>query len=289
MVNKLKNELKDYILITIGITLYSLAILVLLVPHKIIGGGATGLATVVYYLTDGLIPIGVGYAILNSVLLLLAIKLLGPKFGIKTIYAMGLLTLLLSVLQPIFSEPLLDDKFMSTIIAGIIAGIGISFAFTSGGSTGGTDIVIMIVRKYRNVSAGVLILYIDSGIILSSLAIGVGVEEITYAFVLMGIMAYTVDFMLVGKKQSAQLFIFTSEYEIVADKISMEIKRGVTVLEGKGWYSKESKKILFVVVPKRDATAVLRIAKSVDSRAFMTMNTVMGVYGEGFEGLQEIK
>ena len=285
----LKNEIKDYFFITLGCTIYGLTALSLLVPHKIIGGGATGLATIFYYLSQESLNIGVGFALINGLLLLFALKILGPKFGLKSLYGIVVLIVVLAVFQPYFNEPFLEDKFMSTIIAGMLVGLGIALSFNAGGSTGGTDIIVMIIRKFRNVSAGRMLLYIDTAIILCAISIGAGLEEITYGFVLMGIVAYTVDFILIGKKQSAQFFIISENHEEVAQRISEDVNRGVTLLSGEGWYSKHGKKVIFVVVPKKDALMVLRIVKQVDPKAFMTMNTVMGVFGEGFEHIQEIK
>ena len=182
-------------------------------------------------------------------------------------------------------SPLVDDKFLSAIIGGGLAGIAIGIAFTQGGSTGGTDIVAMMICKYRNISQGKVILFLDVIIIACSYFVVETdkIQTIIYGFVTMGICSYCIDLVLTGNKQSVQAFIFTSEPEKVAARIGNEMKRGVTLIKGTGWYTKREGDILMVVTHKRESQQILRIVKEVDPSAFMTMNMVMGAYGKGFE------
>lgn len=279
--------------------IYAVAALGFLVPHKIVGGGATGLSTIIYYLSGETVPVGIGYFLINILLVAIALKVLGPKFGIKTIFAIIIGSAFLSFLQPLFQlyfpNGIIDDKFMSAIIAGMLTGIGIAMALSEGGSTGGTDIVAMIVTKYRNVSPGKMIMYSDCGIIACSLLINLddgyqrAIQGVMYGYVMMGVVSYTVDFILTGKKQSAQLMIFTDKYEEVAERITQEVNHAVSVVDCKGWYTGLAKKMLIIVVRKNEAVDVLRIAKKVDPNVFMTMNTVMGVFGKGFDEVKGIK
>lgn len=285
----IKKELRSYLLIALGMLIYAVAALGFLVPHKIVGGGATGLSTIIYYLTDKAIPVGIGYGLINILLVGVALKVLGPKFGVKTVFAIIVGSTFLSVLQPLIPEAFVSDKFMSSVIAGMLTGIGIALALSEGGSTGGTDIVAMIVTKYRNVSPGKMIMYCDCLIIASSLFINFNIEGLMYGYVMMGVVSFTVDFVLTGKKQSAQLFIFTEKYDQVAERITQEVNHGVSVVDCKGWYSGQAKKMLIVVVRKNEAVDVLRIARQVDPNVFMTMNTVMGVFGKGFEEVKGVK
>lgn len=287
--NNLNKEIRSYVLIAFGMLIYAIAALGFLVPHKIVGGGATGMSTIIYYLSGKTIPVGVGYFIINIVLVGIALKVLGPKFGIKTIFAIIVGSAFLSILQPLIPEAFVSDKFMSSIIAGMLTGIGIAMALSEGGSTGGTDIVAMIVTKYRNVSPGKMIMYSDCGIIACSLLINFNLEGLMYGYVMMGVVSFTVDFVLTGKKQSAQLFIFTEKYQQVAEKITEQFVHGVTVVDCTGWYTGQAKKMLIIVVRKNEAIEVLRIAKRVDSNVFMTMNTVMGVFGKGFDEVKGVK
>lgn len=286
---KLSGEVKAYVLIACGMLIYAVAATGFLIPHKIVGGGATGMGTIIYYLSGETVPVGVSYLLINVVLLAFAIRFLGPKFGIKTIFAIAVGSIFLSVLQPLFPEALVSDKFMSAVIAGMLTGVGIAMALSQGGSTGGTDIVAMIVTQFRNVSPGKMIMYSDCGIIASSLLINFNIEGLMYGYVMMGVVSFTVDFVLTGKKQSAQLFIFTDKYDEVASRITQEVNRGVTVVDCHGWYTGQAKKMLVIVVRKNEALDVLKIAKQVDPDVFMTMNTVMGVFGRGFEEVKGVK
>lgn len=284
-----KKEVRSYLLITLGMLIYAVAATGFLVPNKIVGGGATGLSTIIYYLSGETVPVGVGYFLINIVLVAIGLKVLGPKFGIKTVFAIVVGSVFLSILQPLIPVAFVSDKFMSAIIAGMLTGLGIAIALSEGGSTGGTDIVAMVITKYKNVSPGKMIMYCDCGIIASSLLINFNIEGLMYGYVMMGVVSFTVDFVLTGKKQSAQLFIFTEKYDEVAERITQEVNHAVSVVDCMGWYTKQTKKMLIIVVRKNEAIDVLRIAKQVDPNVFMTMNTVMGVFGKGFEEVKGVK
>lgn len=286
---KIIEESKAYLIIGCGMLIYAIAATGFLIPHKIVGGGATGMGTIIFYLSGEKIPVGLSYFLINIGLLIFAIKMLGPKFGLKTIFAILVGSVFLSIMQPLFPTALVSDKFMSSIIAGMMTGLGIGMALSQGGSTGGTDIIAMIITKYRNVSPGKMIMYSDCGIIAASLLINFNIEGLMYGYVMMGVVSFTVDFVLTGKKQSAQLFIFTEKYNEVAERITQEVHRGVTVVDCHGWYTGQSKKILIIVVRRNEAIDVLKIAKQVDPNVFMTMNTVMGVFGKGFEEVKGVK
>ncbi|GHV69104.1 membrane protein [Bacteroidia bacterium] len=259
-------------------------------PHKIVGGGATGIATIIYYLSDEQIPIALSYITINALLIGVAVKILGPKFGVKAIFGIISCSLLLGLWQPLFADAIwVTDKFMSTIIAGIVNGVGIAMAISHGGSTGGTDIIALIITKFKNVSTGKVLMYCDAIIIVGTLTINPSIEGLMFGYVVMGVSTYVIDIVLSGLKQSAQLFIFTDKYEEVAANITHHFQRGVTVVDCVGWYTGQSKKMLIIVVRKSEAHEVLKIAKREDPNAFMTMNTVMGVFGKGFEEVKGVK
>ena len=287
-------ELKPYLTITVGMLIFSFAAVGFLVPHKIVGGGATGISTVLYYLFN--IPVGVGYFLVNVILLVIAVKVLGPKFGIKTVFAIIVGSIFLGILQPIMPVDgiLPDEKFMSTIIAAILVGIGIGIALSEGGSTGGTDVVAMLVSKYYNVTPGKILMLCDFCVIAMTLLIYDEVDReavgaMIYGYVMMAGVSFTVDYVLTGKTQSAQLLICTDKCEEVAKELSDRIDRGVTVIDARGWYTGQSKAVLLVVVRKYEASDVLRIAKQVDPGVFMTMAPVMGVYGKRFDEVKGLK
>jgi len=282
--DKFLKSFKAYAIITLGLFINALGWTAFLIPAKITGGGITGIATLIFYATE--IPVWIPYLIINSVLILISIKILGKSFGIKTIYATVVLTLFLSVLQGIIIEPIVTENFMSSVVGGIMAGAGIGIVFSQGGSTGGTDIIAMIINKYRNISPGKIILYADVLIISSSFLIFKSIEKIVYGYVTMAVTAYAIDLILTGAKRTVQLFIFSKMHEQIAEKVATKIHRGITMIDGTGWYSKQDSKILMILVKKQESNNLLRIIKDVDPDAFISVNNVMGVYGKGFDRIR---
>ena len=283
-------NIKTYVVIAFGLLLLSIAWTAFLLPHQIAGSGVTGIGAIVFYATG--IPMGYTYFAINLVLMVVALKILGAGFGIKTIYGIVLSAVLLTVLQPLIPTAVVQDKFMSAIIGGILCGAGLGVVFTQGGSTGGTDIIALVINKYRNISPGRIILLCDVVIICSSFVVlthlesAQRVETMVYGFVTMAIQAYTLDAILSGNKQSVQIFIFSRHFDTVADQITTKMRRGVTILDATGWYSKENQKVIITTVRKNEASDVYRIIKSIDETAFITVANVMGVYGKGFEELK---
>ena len=245
--NKIFKTTRSYSIIVFGLLMYSLSWTAFLIPHKITGGGVSGIGALIYYATG--FPMGYTYFLINIGLIFLAIKMLGANFGVKTVFGVIVGSILLSVLQAVIKQPVVDDKFMSTIIGGAIAGVGLGIVFTQGGSTGGTDIIAMIINKYRNISPGRVILMCDVFIIGSSFLVLLDldpakrIETIVYGYVAMAITAYSLDAVLSGSKQSLQVFVFSKQYQVIADRITSELNRGVTVIDGQGWFTKENQKV----------------------------------------------
>ena len=257
-----------------------------LIPSGIIGGGVSGIGTLIYIASEKTIQVGYSYFVINAFLILIALKILGGKFGIKTVYAIIVGSILLSVLPKLIPEPLVNEKFMAAIIGGALSGVGVGITISQGGSSGGTDIIAMIINKYKNISPGRIILYLDIFIIASSYIVFKDVPTIVYGYVVMSITAYAIDMVISGSKQSAQLFIISTEFEKIADEITGTMNRGVSVMDATGWYSKENKKILMVVVRKHEAPSIFKLVKEIDGNAFISMGSVMGVYGLGFEEIR---
>jgi len=288
---KILSEIRRYAIITFALLMMAFGWTAFLIPNHVLGGGVSGIATLIYYATG--LSTGISVFVINGILVLISLKVLGPSFGIKTVYSIAVSSLFFSLLQHYITDPMLagtmapfvDDKFLAALIGGGLAGIAIGIAFTQGGSTGGTDIVAMMVCKYRNISQGKVILICDIIIISCSYFVleSDKIQAIIYGFVVMGICSYCIDLVLTGNKQSVQAFIFTSKPEKVAERIGNEMHRGVTFIKGTGWYSKHEGDILMVVTHKRESQQILRIVKEEDPDAFMTMNMVMGAYGKGFE------
>jgi len=284
MNRRLAESIKDYIIITFGLSLFATGWLVFLIPAEITGGGISGLGAVLYFATG--IPVSITYLSVNVVLVLIAIKILGANSGVKTIYSILMLSLLFAVFPNVVKEPLVNDMFLSAVLGGMSCGIGLGVVFSRGGSTGGTDIFAMIVNKYRNISPGRIILYCDVIIIASSYIVFRSPEKLVYGYVSMWVVAYSLDSFLSGANRSAQMFIISKNYKNIADFINKEAIRGVTILEGKGWYTQEDTKIIMSVVRKKQTSQIFRKIKELDPEAFITMGSVMGVYGKGFDKIK---
>lgn len=276
--------IEDYVIITMGLLLYAVSWTLFILPAEITGGGVSGIGAVIYFATG--FPIGVTYFLVNIVLVAIALKVLGSGFGIKTIYSMAVITVALTVTQQLVKEPLIDDIFLSSVLGGGLAGVGLGIVFTRGGSTGGTDIIAAIVNKYRNISPGRVILYCDVLIIASSYLVLKSVDKLVYGYVAMAVTSYALDAVLSGANRSAQMLIFSRKYEEIADFINQQRYRGVTVIDGVGWYTKENVKVVISVVRKRETGAIFRKIKEIDPNAFISMGSVMGVYGQGFDQLK---
>jgi uncharacterized membrane-anchored protein YitT (DUF2179 family) len=284
MNQKLASSIKDYIIITFGLSLFATGWLVFLIPAQITGGGISGVGAVIYFATG--IPVSITYLSINFLLVLVAVKIMGANFGVKTIYSILMLSLLFAFFQNIVKKPLVDDMFLSAVLGGMAGGIGLGVVFSRGGSTGGTDIFAMIINKYRNISPGRIILYCDVIIIASSYFIFRSPAKLVYGYVSMWVVAYSLDSFLSGANKSAQMFIISKNYEKIADFINKEAIRGVTILDGTGWYSQENSKIIMSVVRKKETSQIFRKIKELDPEAFITMGSVMGVYGKGFDKLK---
>lgn len=281
---KIWNEVRSHLVIAFGLFLYVLAWTAFLIPNKIVGGGISGVASLIFFATK--FPIGISILLINAALLVVAIRIIGWKFAIRSIYGVAVLTVLFSVFQPLIHEAVIKDLFMATVIGGLLAGAGIGIVFSQGGSSGGTDIIVMAINKYKNISPGKLVMFTDVFIIASSYILFHSVERIVYGVVTLALTSYGIDFVLSGSRQSYQVFVFSKRYESIAARISSELSRGVTLLEGQGWYSKEKSQVLMVVLRKNETADLMRIVKQEDPQAFISMGSVMGVYGKGFERLK---
>ncbi len=275
---------QSWFFLTVGLAICAVGWAGFIIPAQIIGGGATGIATALYFSLG--FNIGLTVLILNAVLILIAIKFVGASFGIRTIYGVALFSGFLSIIGHFVQEPLVAERFMSILTGSILAGVGASIVFINGGSTGGTDIIAMVIRKYRNVTLGRLLLYIDTVIISSSFIVFHSIENMVYGLVTMAIFAYTVDMVISGTKQTVQIFVFSKKYQELSQHIIHKARRGVTLLQGQGGYSGEEVKVLMVIARKNDSVALLKLIKSIDPDAFITMGNVMGVYGQGFDTIR---
>ncbi len=278
-------DIKDYIIITFGLALYALGWTAFLLPHQITSGGVSGIGALVYY--SSVIPMWVTFLAINVVLLIAAIKVMGFRFSIRTIYGVIVLTLFLSIFQHLITKPFVtEEAFMACVIGGILCGAGTGIVFTANGSSGGTDIVAAIINKYRNITLGRVLLYCDVLIISSSYLVFHSIEKIVYGLVVMTVSSYTVDLVVNGVRQSVQFFIFSTKYEEIADNINKYVNRGVTTVDGVGWYSKQPVKIVMVMAKKSESVRIFHLVKQIDPDAFISQSSVIGVYGKGFDKIK---
>ncbi|MBQ6912487.1 MAG: YitT family protein [Bacteroidales bacterium] len=315
-------HIKEWLLVTLGILIYVTGWSTFLIPNNLIGGGVSGISSMIQYATGGTIQMGYSYFVLNAILVGVAMVVLGMGFGAKTIYAIILASVALRFLPDLIPATIIktlaidNGKLLSVLMGGLMAGIGIGMSISNGGSTGGTDIIALIYTKYHNVSPGKVILFLDFIIIGSSLLIPSFVNEldpvtglpvldaagnpvmfkmpfaekvttVLYGLILVTVNSYVLDMYISGSQQSVQLFILSKEYEKIADAITGDLHRGVTVLDGKGWYTKQDTKVLMVLTRKTDLNLMLRYIKQIDPSAFLSVSSVNGVYGKGFDSIKK--
>lgn len=285
--NKTLTVLWDYFLMTVGSVIFCMAWTSFLIPNGLASGGMTGLCTIIQYGTG--IPIGWTYPILNILLLVLGFLSLGKGFGFKTIYVLALTSVLFEVLPmfPVLEVTDFPDKLLVAIVGATMESIGIGLVILRGGSTGGTDIIAMIINKYWPVSVGKVYLYTDIFIITLLLIVpDKGIVDMIYAYVVMLGFSFGIDFVLLGNKSSVQILVFSSKYAEIGNHIINNVGRGVTALQSVGWYSQAESKVLLVVTRKHEMNEVINAIKEIDERAFISVSTAKSVYGEGFEEIK---
>ncbi len=291
IVHSKKKTIMSYVLITLGIFMYAFAWSAFLIPSQIIGGGVSGVSSIIFFVTGEKIPVGITSLVINIILFLIALKVLGAKFGLNTIYGILVSSGFFILLQQVIEiQNLLDitkfDPFMCAIIGGGLAGAGIGLAFSMGGNSGGTDIIALILNKYYNISPGKVIMYLDIVIIGCSFFVSGSIENVVYGYVQMGVMTYALDLVIDGSKQSYQIMVFSQYTKDIADRIGNEVGRGVTLLDGWGWFSKSDQKVLLVIARKVDKQTIMEIIQNSDPKAFISVAKVHGVYGKNFEKLK---
>ncbi len=297
--NALKREIKDYVYITLGITLYAFAWTVFLLPYEIVTGGVTGLSAIIFYATK--IPIEVSYFTINALLLVMALKVMGWQFMVKTVYAIVMISIMLWFFQIVITNPETgefyrilgpDQHFMSLIIGCCFTGTSLAIVFLNNGSTGGTDIIAAVVNKFFNMTLGTVLIFVDLVIISICLFIPeFGDMEMRTKMVVFGLCTMVVenfmlDYVMNARRQSVQFLIFSKKYMDIANAIGTEMNHGVTILDGHGWYTGQDMKVLCVLAKKRESVSIFRLIKTIDDNAFVSQSSVIGVYGEGFDEMK---
>lgn len=287
--SKVLNLLWDYFLMTVGSVIFCMAWTSFIIPTGLASGGLTGLCTIIEYATNGAIPMGIPYWIMNIGLLIVGFLSLGRAFGIKTIYVIILTSILFNVLPEFealkyygFVEN--DEKLLAALIGAALEAVGLGLVLLRGGSSGGTDIIAMIINKYWPVSPGRVYLYTDIFIIASLFLLpDKGLIDVVYAYIIMLGFSFGIDFVLLGNKSSVQILVFSSKYQEIADHMIHVMHRGVTALQSVGWYSQTESKVLLIVSRKHQMNEVIKEVKAIDPKAFVSVSTAMSVFGEGFE------
>lgn len=285
--------IRDYGIITVGMLLGAVGLTLFLLPNEITTGGIMGIASIIYWGTG--IPVQETYFVMNALLIAAALKVLGWRFCAKTIYAVSVFTLGIIVLQHMVDPKLhllADQKFMACIVGGVFLGTSVGLGLSAGGSTGGSDVVAAIVKKYRDVSLGHCILFCDLTIITSSYVVLNDWEKVLYGYVLLFIVSYCVDYVVNSQHRSVQFFIISDHYEEIGLAINKIAERGCTILNGNGFYSKKGINVIYCIAKKSESSLIFDLIDEIDSDAFVAQSSVIGVYGYGFDrvvGRKKIK
>lgn len=302
---------REYLLIFIALAPFALMVNWIFVPHNVVGGGLTGICSIIYYATQGLfpsvfpnyggaLPIWLTSLVINCILLLIAALTVGWRFCIRTVFGVFMLAFWYRLI-PIRETALIEDPLVACIVGGVIFGISLGIVMLNNGSSGGTDIIAMVVNNYRDISLGKVMVICDVVIILSSYFLPVpeafvdkitSVSDFKIKRIMCGIcmtVSYTaaLDWIMSRIRQSVQFFIFSSKHAEIATAINTKVHRGVTVLEGKGWYSKKPVEVVTVVASKQEGPLILRLIKSIDPNAFVSYANVSGVFGQGFDRIKD--
>lgn len=284
----------SYVVITFGILVYTFAWSAFMLPAKIVGGGVSGISSVLNIAAGIPLPIGVINFIINGALLAVGFKVLGSKFGANTIYGIVMSSLCFILWQQVLHVEnlfLVDgkmdfDPFMCAIIGGALCGGGIGLTFSMGGNSGGTDIIALIISKFYNVSPGKVIMYLDIFIIGSSFFVSHQITNVVYGYIVMVTMTYVLDMVLDGNKQSYQIMVFSTQNEEIGEAVTREVGRGATLLDGEGCYTHQGHKVLLMMVHRTDKPHVMQIIHRIDQNAFISVSKAEGVYGKNFEKLK---
>ncbi len=283
-----KQMLKDYFFITCGIILYAIGYDAFILPEQLVQGGVAGISSLLFYAMQ--IPPAITIWVLNIGLLLIAFKALTKIFVIRTLIGVTLLSTFIAFFQPIFAEFQLitpgEDKFMHVLLGALFGGAGLALVFTHNGSTGGTDIIVALINKYSRMSMGRAMQLVDICIISSSYILFHSFEVIVYGIVFTLIASITMDYVLNGNKQTVQFLIISKHFELIADDINHKMHRGVTILNGQGWYSKQDVKVVMVLCRKYESQYVFNLIKSIDPNAMVSQQFCHGVFGEGFDQIK---
>ena len=283
---KLVRGCYDYLIIALAMVVGSLGWMVFLLPHKITIGGLPGISSVVFWATG--IRVQYTYLAINVVLLAAALKVLGLRFCIKTIYAVSIFAVFTTLWQSVIGSHIMfkNEPFLACVVGGLLLGLGTGFSLLSNGSTGGSDVIAAIIHKYKDISLGHIILICDLCVISSSYLVIGSWEKVIYGYIVLFVMSYTVDHVINGFRRSVQFFVISEKYEEIGRLINNEANRGCTVIDAHGFYTGKKMGMLFVIAKQNESYNIFRIIDDVDPQAFVSQSSVSGVYGLGFDRMK---
>lgn len=282
---KIFDIIQNYFFITLGLAIFTFGWTAFLLPNQVTGGGISGIAAVIYFATG--LPVGITTFVLNIILVSIAWKVLGRKFCIDTLICTFIMSSFMAIGQMIFTDPIVpDDPFMCAVIGAVLAGVGVGLTLNYGGNTGGTDIIVLMLAKYRNISYGRGSLYMNFFIVLSSYLTVHDPVKLVYSIVVLFAYILISDLVIDGYKQTFQFMVFSSKNHEIAERINNELHRGATFLKGEGSYNHQPTEVLMIVAHRTDRINIIRIIKEVDSSAFISISKVQSVFGKNFDKIK---
>ncbi len=300
---------KDVLIVVSGLVLYIIAFSLFIYPQRITTGGLTGLCNIITIVTG--MPIDIPYNIINISLLVIAFLVLDKNFLLKTLISVSLLAVMMpiatrwAVPDPSVADAwklvvLADQPVVALIIGSLLIGLGLGLVFSVNGCTGGTDVIVAIISKYKNMSFGRIFMMVDGSIVIFSffanaylaentLPIDKAFELLIYSIIQVMMVSMALDWYIRSNKQSVQFMIFSSKYKEINEAIINKLNRGCTIIEAKGGYTGEERKILMVVSRRRNTSMISKVVQEIDPNAFMSQAEVRGVYGQGFDSIQKVQ
>ena len=283
-----REQIKDFMFLTLGVIMYAFGYTAFILPEKFVMGGVSGCSALLYYAWH--FPPAYSIWLLNFLLLGIAIKTLSRQFIVRTVLGVTILSIVVAVFQPFFAaHPVItagEDRFMHLLIGAGLGGGGLGLIYSHNGSTGGTDIVIAMLNKYFRMSFGRAMQFVDITIISSSYLLFHSTETIVYGVAFTLIASYMCDYVVNGARQTVQFIIISRKYQEIADVINNNVRRGVTVVEGKGWYSKNEVNLLVVMARRHESQDIYNYIKKIDSNALVSQTNCQGIFGEGFDNIK---
>jgi uncharacterized membrane-anchored protein YitT (DUF2179 family) len=296
--NNRRKLIGDYISIVIGMAIYALGFVVFILPHNIVIGGMAGFASLVFFATAGLIPVAVIMYATNGLLLAGSFKIIGRSFVIRTVFGATVLSIFIGAIEGYFTSnpPIIHDTLTSVLTGAILCGIGIGTYYSHGGTAGGTDIVAAIMNKKTNLSVGRTMMYVDLTIVACSFflpfdgdmeqRLQARAQSIIYGWVAIFIYSYITDKIISSNRRTIQFIIISDKWNEIADAVTHETGRGVTVWNGNGYWTGDQRKILLIWCRHVDAPQMMKIFNRIDTNAYVTYSYIHSVYGNGFDTLK---